>query len=427
MTRGLEVSSSRFFASNSYREMLLTVSKRLEFSASRRLYSPGKTAEENVAVFGAESGARYGTGRNYVAFFVLSGAVDPANGMLVNISEIKRRAGEVLLANFDHKFLNEDHPAFREQPPTAENVARSLFLETASRFGDLGAELVACHLQETPERSATYYASGMVEGNHWLAFSAARQTMSPHLSAQENKEHFGIAASPHGHGHHYRARLTFRGANSQPAELLVPQRELSAVIASLRAELDHKNLNREVGGLTNRPMTTESLAQYVHERVTAELPLDRVRLHEREDFFAEYWTNGERYLGLRESFCAAHRLHAGELSVEENTSLYGKCNNPKGHGHRYLTEATITGRYDERSGTLYDFRQFQEGVGEALQPWQDRHLDLETEEFLTQPSTGENIVRVLWPKFDRRLDHQLTRFRLWETPNNRFTLRLTSK
>ncbi|HEX3817072.1 MAG TPA: 6-carboxytetrahydropterin synthase [Chthoniobacterales bacterium] len=405
---------------------LLTVSKRLEFSASRRLFSRAWTNEENLTAFGAESAARYGSGRNYVAFFVLTGAVDPANGMLVNISEIKRRVEEVLHARFDHKFLNEDHPAFRDLPPTAENIARQLFLEIGPLFSDLRAALVACHLIETPARSATWFADGVVEGNHWLEFSAARQTMSPYLSAAENEELFGAAASPHGHGHHYRARFTFCQSAPDLAQPLVRQKQLAEVLDSLRAELDHKNLNKEVPGLTNRPMTTESLAHYLHERVARALPIDRVRLHEREDFFAEYWTGARYFLGLRRSFNAAHRLHASELSEKENRALYGKCNNPRGHGHSYLTEATIGGEYNERSGTLYDFADFLRGVEGALEPWQDKHLDLETNEFGASPSTGENIVRTLWPKFDRRLDHRLVRLRLWETPNNRFTLRLTN-
>ena len=191
--------------------MLLTVSKRLEFSASRRLFLPSWSDAQNVAAFGLESGARYGTGRNYVAYFVFGGEVNPANGMLVNISEIKSRVEEVLHARFDHKFLNEDHQIFHDLPPTAENVARQLFVEVAPLFRDLRAHLAVCHLVETPERSATFYAGGVCEANYWLEFSAARQTMSPHLSAVENEALFGIASSPYGHGHHYRARLTFRG------------------------------------------------------------------------------------------------------------------------------------------------------------------------------------------------------------------------
>lgn len=403
--------------------MLLSVSKRLEFSASRRLFVADWTNEQNIAAFGPETSARYGTGRNYVAFFVFTGEVNPANGMLVNISAIKERVEETLHARFDHKFLNEDHPAFRAAPPTAENIARQLFIEVAPLFSDLEAELVACHLVETPERSATSYATGVLEGNYWLDFSAARQTMSPHLSASENDRLFGVAASPHGHGHHYRARFTFRREEPDDLGPLIPDHDIARLLDSLRAELDHKNLNREVRGLTNRPMTTESLAQYLHERATAGLPIDRVRLHERDDFFAEYWTGEKFFLGLQRSFSAAHRLHAGKLSEAANFALYGKCNNPRGHGHRYLTEATIGGEYDDRSGTLYDFTSLLNGVEEALRPWHNKHLDLESEEFREQPSTGENIVRALWPKVNVRLNNQLVRLRLWETSNNRFTLR----
>ena len=60
-----------------------------------------------------------------------------------------------------------------------------------------------------------------------------------------------------------------------------------------------------------------------------------------------------------------------------------------------------------------------------MQPWQNKHLDLETEEFRETPSTGENIVQMLWPKLDAKLDGRVMRVRLAETANNRFTLRRT--
>ena len=59
--------------------MLLTVSKRLEFSASRRLFVKEWSEAENLAAFGPETSARYGTGRNYVAYFIFSGVVDPSD------------------------------------------------------------------------------------------------------------------------------------------------------------------------------------------------------------------------------------------------------------------------------------------------------------------------------------------------------------
>src|ERR1700719_1247548 len=196
--------------------MLLTVSKRLAFSASRRLFVKEWSDAENLAAFGPETAARYGTGRNYVAYFVFSGTVDPATGMLMNISEIKERVGKVLHDGFDHKFLNEDNPAFANLPPTAENVARELFAAAGPLFKDGQAELVACHLSESNDRSATFYRSGLSEANYWFDFSAARQTMSPQLTDAENEKLFGAAASPFGHGHNYRARLTFEATDGAP-------------------------------------------------------------------------------------------------------------------------------------------------------------------------------------------------------------------
>lgn len=397
--------------------MLLTVSKRLEFSASRRLFDPKQSAAENLATFGEESAARYGTGRNYIAYFIFSGEADPETGMLMNISEIKSRVGAILDAGFDHKYLNEDNPAFAETIPTAENIARQLFADAAPSFDDVPAHLVACHLVETESRSATAYADGRCDANYWIDFSAARQTMSPQLSTAENAALFGAAYSAHGHGHHYRARFTFDHAKTAEGHAIWDSLE------AVRLQLDHKNLNHEVPALQGRPMTTESLAQWLHGQVEKRLPVERLRLHERDDFFAEY-SRGERYhLGMKQGFSAAHRLHAPTLTGQRNSDLFGKCNNPRGHGHRYLAETTVGGSYDARSGTLRSFTALQRGIADAIRPWQDKHLDRETPEFRDQPSTGENIVRALWSRLDSNLSGSVTRLRLWETTNNRFTLR----
>ena len=401
--------------------MLLTVSKRLEFSASRRLQVKQWSERENLAAFGPETGARHGTGRNYVAYFVFTGPVNPSNGMLINISEIKERAGKVVRERFDHKFLNKDNPSFHGVPPTAENIAKQLYIGIAPLFSDADAKLVACHLSESPDRSTTFYSDGTCDANYWFEFSAARRTVSPHLSEQENARFFGKATSIH--GHNYRVRLTFRTEKLTGEMPVARFEEVDACLRSLHSELDHRYLNQEVAGLKDRPITTESLAGYIYQRVNANLPLHRVRLHERDDFFSEVWNDKTVFLGMQMPFNAAHRLHAAALSDAENAKLYGKCNSLHGHGHRYLTETTIGGEYDSRSGTLRDLAAFKKAIEESLRPWQDRHLDLETEDFRDAPSTGENIVRALWSKIDNRLDHQLVRLRLWETANNRFTLR----
>src|SRR5437762_456590 len=296
--------------------MLLTVSKRLEFSASRRLQVKHWSDRENLAAFGPETGAHHGTGRNYVAYFVFTGPVNPSNGMLINISEIKERAGKVVREHFDHKFLNEDNHSFREVPPTPENIANQLYIGVAPLFSDADAKLVACHLSESPDRSTTFYSNGTCDANYWFEFSAARRTVSPHLSEQENARFFGKATSIH--GHNYRVRLTFR-TEKLTGEMPVAQfEEVDACLRSLHSELDHRYLNQEVPGLKDRPITTESLAGYIYQRVNANLSRHPERCPDRPDFFSKEWNEKPVFLGFNFPFPAPHHLYAAALSDAEN-------------------------------------------------------------------------------------------------------------
>ena len=56
------------------------------------------------------------------------------------------------------------------------------------------------------------------------------------------------------------------------------------------------------------------------------------------------------YLTRRYLFSASHRLHNQAMSAEENLAIYGKCNNPHGHGHNYVVEITVSG--DRKSTRL---------------------------------------------------------------------------
>jgi len=403
--------------------MYLTISKRFEISASAHLGVPGWSDNRNEAAFGPASRARHGCGFNYVVDFVFDGPVDFQTGMLINVVIIKDRIKPLLDGRYDHRFLNRDCESLRGRVPTAENLARLWLDETRPLFGDVDAQPVVCHVQDSLTSEATAYADGRVERHYWLSFSAARRTISPHLSDSENSELFGAAASEAGHGHNYRLRMTLDGVPDPASGLLAEHAPLAAAFESLRTELDHKNLNVEVPALNGLPITTETLAWFVFERLARTLPVNRVRLHELPEFFAEYDRAGKHRLGIAQSFHAAHRLHSPALNDERNLDIYGKCNNPLGHGHEYVVETTLGGRFDERSGTLYDFAKFNEALESALRPWAYKHLDVDTDDFKDAPSTGENIVTKLWPRMNGLVDNRLTRLRLWETPNNRFTLR----
>lgn len=403
--------------------MFFTLSKRFELSSSRRLHLADRSAGDNTRLYGAGAAGRWGQGCNYIAHPIFSGPIDRATGMLMNVSEVKQRVNTLLNERYDHKYLNLDTPPFDQIPPTPELIARQLLHEIQPLFADSPARPVAVHLMESPDAGATAYLDGRIERDIWLEFSAARQTWSPHLSPEENEKLFGVSARPHGHGHNYRLRLVLGDTWREAEGIVAEQQEIDTTVAAIREKFDHRQINLDIPELKGEPVTTESIARLIFRLAHFSLPVIRVQLYEMPWFFVEYRSDNSFSLGYENSFSAAHRLNSNYLSEEANRTVYGKCNNPNGHGHYYRVEATVGGAFDERSGTIFDLGRAMRGYDEAIAPWRNKHLDWETEDFENAPSTGENIAERLWEKLNAQYDNRLTRLRLWETMNNRFTLR----
>ena len=136
-------------------------------------------------------------------------------------------------------------------------------------------------------------------------------------------------------------------------------------------------------------------------------------------------------LTRRYKFCASHRLHSGQLSETANQELYGKCNNPYGHGHNYLLEVTVRGPLDKQTGQVANLTALDTLVGRTvLEDFDNRNLNADVGEFMTTVPTSENIAAVIsarlgrdwnsafpdqWPVLDRVL--------LRETRKNFFELK----
>ena len=125
------------------------------------------------------------------------------------------------------------------------------------------------------------------------------------------------------------------------------------------------------------------------------------------------------YLTRRAEFSAAHYYHNPQLSAEENQRIFGKCNNPNGHGHYYTLEVTVKGQVDARSGFVVDLKQLK-GVlhREVLDAMDHRFLNKEVPEFVTRIPTTENIAITIWQRLAPKLKQaQLHRVRIYETPD----------
>lgn len=125
------------------------------------------------------------------------------------------------------------------------------------------------------------------------------------------------------------------------------------------------------------------------------------------------------YLTRKAEFSASHYYHNRELSAEENQRIFGKCNNPAGHGHNYTLEVTVKGKVDPRSGFVVDLKQLKDALNrEVLDAMDHRFLNKEVSEFLKRIPTTENIAIAIWQRLQPKLKQaQLHRVRVYETPD----------
>ena len=98
------------------------------------------------------------------------------------------------------------------------------------------------------------------------------------------------------------------------------------------------------------------------------------------------------YLTRKAEFSASHFYHNPAFTAEENARVFGKCNNPNGHGHNYTLEVTVKGAVDPTTGFVVDLKHLKDIMSrEVLEAMDHRFLNKEVPEFLTQiPDDGKH-------------------------------------
>jgi 6-pyruvoyltetrahydropterin/6-carboxytetrahydropterin synthase len=102
-------------------ERRTAIFRKEHFNAAHRLFVPGWTEEQNLAVFGKCSNPHY-HGHNYEMIVKVTGVPDPITGYVINLSDLSSIIQKHVLAKFDHKNLNLDTKEFAELNPTTENI-----------------------------------------------------------------------------------------------------------------------------------------------------------------------------------------------------------------------------------------------------------------------------------------------------------------
>ena len=124
------------------------------------------------------------------------------------------------------------------------------------------------------------------------------------------------------------------------------------------------------------------------------------------------------YLTRRYLFSASHRLHCNEMSAAENQAVYGKCNNPHGHGHNYVLEVSLEGQPDPVTGMVLDLKELKEILNrEVVNLYDHRFLNYEVPPFDRVVPTVENVAAEIWRRLEPcfRGHTRLYNVRLYET------------
>ena len=296
-------------------------------------------------------------------------------------------------------------------------------------------------------------APAVVELTRLRCFEASHRYWRDEWTASENQARFGRCTSPFGHGHNYTIAVTARGVIDVASGMVLNLHDLDQLIADFTRPLDHQFLNQTVPIFrAGTQPTAEALARYAYhdlrESLHARFPdasVDVSQVAVDEGELLHGWCRARKIapssassgqggsvndmnetIGLTRtySFSAAHRLHESTLSDAENQALFGKCNNPYGHGHDYRLDITVSGPLDPRTSMVVDLGCLDEAVQSAVLARLDhRHLNHEVPPFDHLNPTSENVLQVIWGWLAPICPVPLVELSLYETPRNRFTLR----
>lgn len=124
-------------------------------------------------------------------------------------------------------------------------------------------------------------------------FASAHRLHREDWSEEKNFEVFGDCANPNWHGHNYELIVSVAGPVDPETGFVMDLKQLKDVIQDrVVVDVDHRNLNTEVGWLEGIIPSTENLAVAVWRRIAPELPegvaLSSIVIRETRNNSVEY-------------------------------------------------------------------------------------------------------------------------------------------
>lgn len=125
-----------------------------------------------------------------------------------------------------------------------------------------------------------------------IEFSASHVCRNPALPDEENRQLYGEAANPHGHGHNYVVEVTLSGEPDPVNGMVLDLKELKTILEREVVEpYDHRFLNYEVPPFDKKVPTVENIAIDIWRRIEPSLAprLHAVRVYETPDLYVDYF------------------------------------------------------------------------------------------------------------------------------------------
>jgi 6-pyruvoyltetrahydropterin/6-carboxytetrahydropterin synthase len=126
------------------------------------------------------------------------------------------------------------------------------------------------------------------------------------------------------------------------------------------------------------------------------------------------------HITRRSHFSASHRLFNPEWDDTKNSAVFGKCNNPNGHGHNYQMEVTVSGEPSLDTGMVIDLKELAQIVqDEIIEKVDHTNLNLDVPFLKGIIPTAENIAIAFWKILESKIPAgRLSAIKLYESENN---------
>jgi 6-pyruvoyltetrahydropterin/6-carboxytetrahydropterin synthase len=270
---------------------------------------PELSSDENAACFGL-CALSPGHGHNYELIVSMAGELN-ADGMVLNLSEVKHAIRSEVTEQLDFRFLNDVWPEFDLSNsegclPTTEALARIIWDRLIPHL-----PLVAIRLYEHQGLWADYLGDAM---DAYLTirthFAAAHRLARAELSKEENERIYGKCARPHGHGHNYLLDVTVRGEVNPRTGMVCDLVALQNLVNDLVVEpFDHTFLNKDVPYFASCVPTAENIALHISDCLVTPIReigahLHKVRLQESPNNAAEVYAEAPKLESMPEALQA---------------------------------------------------------------------------------------------------------------------------